>query len=127
MFLLLPVNLLSLLLLLWQEAPAADDTSLVGLVFRASPVARLILLLLLGLSIASWAIIFNKWKATRRARELSSIFIDSFNNSKSWAELSVNTASLLDNPIKAIFLAAQFELQRQKTVSYTHLTLPTKA
>lgn len=113
----LPVFLLNLPLLLWQGIPAADDTSLVGLVFRASPIARLVLLLLLGMSIASWAIIFNKWKATRRTRELSAIFIDSFNSSKNWAELAVNTASLLDNPIKAIFLAAQSELQKQKSLN----------
>ena len=113
----LQIFLFTLPILLWQEPPVTGETSLVGLVFRASPIARLILLLLLGMSIASWTVIFTKWKVTKRARELSAIFLDAFDQSKGWADLSVNTASLLDNPIKAIFLAAQSELQRQKSLN----------
>lgn len=112
-FTLLSICQLGLYLILWQEAASAEDASLVGLILRASPVARLILLILLGMSIASWAIIFTKWKATKRTRELSALFIEVFDKSRNWADLTVNTSSLLDNPIKSIFKAAQTELQKQ--------------
>ena len=110
------IFLSSLPILLLREAPA-EDSSLVGLVFRASPIARLVLLLLLGMSIASWAVIYTKWKSTRRIRELSAAFLDVFEKSRGWADLTVNTSTLLDNPIKSIFLAAQSELQRQKSLN----------
>lgn len=110
------IFLSSLPILLLREAPA-EDSSLVGLVFRASPIARLVLLLLLGMSIASWAVIYTKWKSTRRIRELSAAFLDVFEKSRGWADLTVNTSALLDNPIKSIFLAAQSELQRQKSLN----------
>ncbi|NBO66436.1 MAG: hypothetical protein EBU88_16600 [Acidobacteria bacterium] len=56
---------------------------------------------------------FTKWKATKRTRELSALFIEVFDKSRNWADLTVNTSSLLDNPIKSIFKAAQTELQKQ--------------
>jgi biopolymer transport protein TolQ len=101
------------LFLLWQESATGEGSSLVSLILRASPIAKLILLLLLGLSIGSWSVIFAKWKSTKRTRELSTAFIEVFEKSSKWSELYANTSSLLDNPIKSIFLAAHGELQKQ--------------
>jgi len=91
--------------------------SLIELILRASPIAKLVLLLLLGLSIASWSIIFTKWRLTKRNRELSTAFLQVFEKSTKWAELYAGTASLSDNPIKSIFLAAHGELQKQKRLN----------
>ncbi len=99
--------------LFWQEGPAAQGSSLVDLILRASPIAKLVLLLLLAMSVISWAIIFAKWRATKRAQELSAQFIQVFEKSARWGELYANTSSLPDNPIKSIFLAAHGELQKQ--------------
>lgn len=93
------------------------DGSLIGLLLRASPIAKLVLLLLLGLSIASWSIVFTKWRLTKRNRELSTAFLQIFEKSTKWAELYANTSSLSDNPIKSIFLAAHGELQKQKRLN----------
>ena len=91
--------------------------SMIGLLLRASPIAKLVLLLLLGLSIASWSIVFTKWRLTKRNRELATAFLQIFEKSTKWAELYANTASLSDNPIKSIFLAAHGELQKQKRLN----------
>ena len=99
--------------LAWQEPPAEAGMSLVDLIWRASPVAKLVLLLLLGLSVASWAIIFSKGKATKRSQLLSAQFLEAFERSQRWAELHAATSSIPDNPLKAIFLAAHGELQKQ--------------
>lgn len=93
------------------------DGSLIGLLLRASPIAKLVLLLLLGLSIASWSIVFTKWRLTKRNRQLSTAFLQIFEKSTKWAELYANTSSLSDNPIKSIFLAAHGELQKQKRLN----------
>ncbi|MFZ4793380.1 MAG: MotA/TolQ/ExbB proton channel family protein [Blastocatellia bacterium] len=93
------------------------NDSLIGLILRASPIAKLVLLLLLGLSIASWSIVFTKWRLTKRNRELATLFLQVFDKSTKWAELYANTASLSDNPIKSIFLAAHGELQKQKRLN----------
>ena len=90
---------------------------MIGLLLRASPIAKLVLLLLLGLSIASWSIVFTKWRLTKRNRELATAFLQIFEKSTKWAELYANTASLSDNPIKSIFLAAHGELQKQKRLN----------
>jgi biopolymer transport protein TolQ len=111
-----------LLLVLEQagDSPSGEslpDGSLIGLLLRASPIAKLVLLLLLGLSIASWSIVFTKWRLTKRNRELSTAFLQIFEKSTKWAELYANTSSLSDNPIKSIFLAAHGELQKQKRLN----------
>lgn len=103
--------------LLWQEPVSGEGSSLVSLIMRASPIAKLILLLLLGLSIGSWTVIFTKWQATKRMRELSAAFLAAFEKSSRWSELYASTAGLLDNPLKAIFLAAHGELQKQSRLN----------
>lgn len=99
------------------QTGSPEGDSLVGLILRASPIAKLVLLLLLGLSIASWSIIFTKWRMTKRNRELSASFLEIFEKSTKWTELYANTSSLSENPIKSIFLAAHGELQKQKRLN----------
>ncbi len=46
----------------------STDLSMLHLILGASPVVQLVMLLLLGLSLVSWAMIFHKWKVLGRAR-----------------------------------------------------------
>lgn len=97
---------------LWQEQ-AADHSSLIDLMLRASPIAKLVLLILLIFSVVSWAIIFNKARATKRAQQQAGEFLRLFESSSRWSDLHAGSASLRDNPLTAIFLAANAELQKQ--------------
>jgi biopolymer transport protein TolQ len=45
------------------------DTSIMSLFLHASLVVQLVMLLLLGVSIASWAVMYLKWRAVSRARD----------------------------------------------------------
>ncbi|WJW74959.1 protein TolQ [Thiohalobacter sp. IOR34] len=54
------------------------DLSLMHLVLGASPVVQAVMLLLLLLSVASWAIIFHKWKLLGGARTEAERFEDRF-------------------------------------------------
>jgi len=103
-----------------QEQTAQTDNSsstLLDLVLRSSPIAKAVLLILLGFSIASWAIIFAKARATRRAERQSREFIRAFEKSSRWAELYANVAPYVASPLAAIFQAANSELQKQSRLN----------
>ena len=96
----------------WQE-PVQQHSSLVDLVLRASPIAKLVLLILLVFSIASWAIIFTKARITKQALQQSAQFLKLFESSTRWAELHAGSSGLRENPLAAVFLAADAELKTQ--------------
>ncbi|MEP7340088.1 MAG: MotA/TolQ/ExbB proton channel family protein [Acidobacteriota bacterium] len=101
---------------IWQEQAAEHNNrvgSLVDLMLRASPVAKFVLLVLLIFSVASWAIIFNKERATKRAQQQSTQFLRVFESSARWSDLHAGGAALRENPLAAIFFAADAELQKQ--------------
>ncbi|MGH9801508.1 MAG: hypothetical protein ACRD82_14175, partial [Blastocatellia bacterium] len=97
---------------LWQEQ-VQQHSSLLDLIFRASPIAKFVLLVLLVFSIASWSIIFTKARVTKLAQQQSAQFLKLFENSNRWADLHAGGNSLRDNPLAAIFFAADAELQKQ--------------
>lgn len=96
----------------WQE-PVQQHSSLVDLVLRASPIAKFVLLVLLVFSVASWAIIFTKARITKQAQQQSAQFLKLFESSTRWAELHAGSSGLRENPLAAIFLAADAELKTQ--------------
>jgi biopolymer transport protein TolQ len=103
-----------------QEQTAQTDNSrstLLDLVLRASPIAKAVLLILLLFSMASWAIIFIKARATKRAARQSAEFLRAFERSSRWAELYANVAAFAASPLTAIFLAANGELQKQSRLN----------
>ena len=100
----------------WQES-VPQHSSLLDLILRASPIAKLVLLVLLIFSIASWAIIFTKARVTKLAQQQASQFLQLFANSNRWADLHSGSASLRENPLAAIFFAADAELQKQGTLN----------
>jgi biopolymer transport protein TolQ len=101
----------------WQEQITQERGSLVDLILRASPIAKLIFFVLVLFSIASWAIIFTKARATKRAQQQSVQFLAIFEQSKRWADLRANTLSLNESPLTMIFLAANDELQKQSRLN----------
>jgi biopolymer transport protein TolQ len=103
-----------------QEQTAQTDNSsstLLDLILNASPITMAVLLILLLFSVASWAIIFVKARATKRAARQSSEFLRAFERSSRWAELYANVASFGASPLTAIFLAANGELQKQSRLN----------
>jgi biopolymer transport protein TolQ len=70
-----------------QPVSASNDLSIISLIAQASPLVQLVLLLLLGLSIASWGVIFLKSQTFRRAAQESQDIRD---------ELDSGTASPAD-------------------------------
>lgn len=98
--------------LLWQEQ-VTEHSSLVDLMLRSSPIAKLVLVVLLVFSIASWAIIFNKARATKQAERQAAQFLRVFEGSSRWSDLHAGGGALRENPLATIFFAADAELQKQ--------------
>ncbi len=100
-------------IILLQEQAAEKSGSLVVLIFRASPIAKIVLLILLIFSIVSWSIIFSKARTTKRAQDQSRKFLEMFESSQRWADLQAGITPFNQSPLSAIFLSAQAELQKQ--------------
>jgi len=101
-----------------QAAQTVNSSStLLDLVLRASPIAKVVLAVLFLFSIASWAIIFRKARATRRAERQSREFMRAFEKSSRWAELHANVAPFVASPLTGIFQAANGELQKQSRLN----------
>lgn len=94
-------------------APAAHSGDIIDLIANASPVAWLVLVILLLFSIASWAVIFYKLWAYQRIERQSAAFIDVFRRSTRFSEVQSVCKSLGDSPLVGMFLAGYAELNAQ--------------
>ena len=82
-----------------------------SLVWQASWLVQLVLLLLLLLSVFSWAIILVKWRELRRAEQDSEAFLEIYQEGS--FDAAYQFARELDrSPLASIFLAAYGELNR---------------
>jgi biopolymer transport protein TolQ len=93
-------------------APGAH-TGIVDLIADASPVAWVVLAVLLLFSIASWAVIFYKLWAYQRIERQSAAFIDVFRRSTKFSEVQSVCKSLGDSPLVGMFQAGYAELNAQ--------------
>lgn len=105
------------ILLLLQEPNPTRTSNLVDLLFRSSPIAKFVLLLLLVFSLVSWAIIISKELATRQAQQQTRAFLQVFGQSQRLSDLRASAATLSASPLTALCNAAAEELRRQSTLS----------
>ncbi len=96
---------------------AAQNSSLVSLLWRSSPIAKLILLVLLIFSVASWAIITAKETSTRKALQQSSAITLAMKEANSLSDLRNTTSANLASPLAALQQAAEGELKKQRTLN----------
>ncbi len=82
------------------------------MVVHAGLVVKLVLLILLLLSVVSWAIIFTKWRLFRKARYESEYFYERFWEGTEFGKLLNESAELGASPIAQIFRAGYAELRR---------------
>ena len=103
------------LALFQQGAPGPDagTSGPVGLVSQASPEAKVVLVILVLFSIASWAIILYKLWSFRRAERQSARFLDVFRRSSKFSEVQAVCKSLEHSPLVGIFQSAYAELNSQ--------------
>jgi biopolymer transport protein TolQ len=92
---------------------AAGGQDVFALVARSSPIAKLVLLVLILFSITSWGIILYKLWALNRAERQSSAFLDVFRRSSKFSEVQAVCKNLSESPLVGIFQAGYAELNTQ--------------
>lgn len=91
---------------------AAQDLSIWSLVWRADPVVKAVIVLLVVASIWCWAIIFDKALTLRRLNNRASQFEDTFWSGGALDELYDRLADRPPDPMSAVFVAAMREWRR---------------
>jgi biopolymer transport protein TolQ len=91
---------------------AAEEPSLLALVMAADLIVQLDLLLLVGMSVTCWAIVFQKAVRLRAASEQSARFLDVFWKSKRLDSVYEQTGAFAQSPVAAVFKAGYQELAR---------------
>jgi biopolymer transport protein TolQ len=92
---------------------AAPSTDIVSLVLNASPVAQVVLIVLLLFSAISWGIVVYKQRQLSRAAKQSAAFLDVFRRSSRFSEVQAVCASLGASPLVGLFQAGYAELNAQ--------------
>jgi biopolymer transport protein TolQ len=83
-----------------------------ALIADASPLVKLILLLLLGASVLTWAIIFLKNRLIRSSLQGNREFLDVFWNAKALEDIHLQIETLPYSPIAQVFNAGYKELRK---------------
>jgi biopolymer transport protein TolQ len=89
-----------------------QQESLVSIILAASPLVQGVLLLLLGFSIGSLAVILFKFRQLRAARRQSERFLEIFWEAKNLATINSASAELRQSPVAHVFRSGYQELQR---------------
>jgi len=93
----------------------SGDISIWNLVLHASLIVQGVLILLLLLSLASWAIIFNKWRCYRKSKRETEEFSSAFWGGKDMdAVLAGIPQRYPDSPLPNIFQAGYREFMRHR-------------
>ena len=90
----------------------ATDLSLWSLVLRADIVVKIVMLVLIGASVWSWAIIFEKFLRFRRLSDQADRFEAEFWSGGSLEELFDSQAQSPDHPMAVLFASAMREWRR---------------
>ncbi|MBW1899626.1 MAG: protein TolQ [Deltaproteobacteria bacterium] len=89
-----------------------DKISILEMFSNASLMVQLVLLLLVGFSIASWTIILLKYNYIRKAFNESAYFVDFFWNSRDLSDAFAKAKQLDSSPVAKIFRIGYMELKK---------------
>jgi len=92
---------------------AEAQGSITDLVVQTGLAGRIVLLVLLGFSVLSWAIIYVKWRRFRQLRAQSEKFLRAFRKARRLSEFNVLIENFPPHPLKALFEAGYQEVCAQ--------------
>lgn len=93
-----------------ETAPTID---LVSLILHATPLAKVVLAILLVFSAISWGVVASKYAQFRRAAAETTAFLDVFRRSSRFSEVQAVCASLTASPLVGLFQAGYAEVNAQ--------------
>ncbi len=86
---------------------------IVSLIQQSGLVAKLVLVILMVFSVASWTIIVSKWGLFRRARVQSARFVRAFRKTNRLNEIAAVSEQFKPSPLVPVFEGAVEELRKQ--------------
>lgn len=95
-----------------MNTPTPSGLSAWNLIADASPLVKLILILLAFASVVCWAIIFTKIKILKKAHDDNQAFLEHFWNSKALEEIHEKVDNFPDSPVAKVFKAGYRELRK---------------
>ena len=96
----------------------SNSIDLLYLVSNAGPMVLLVLLLLLFFSIATWAIIFIKYRYIKRVFRESALLTDYFWRSRDLSDAFAQAKQLQHSPIARVFRVGYLELKKIKGANH---------
>ena len=91
----------------------APSLNYIDLILEAGPVSNAVLLVLLGFSLVSWAIVFSKWTTLRKAEAHTTAFLEIFRKSKKFSDVHAVCQQLRTSPLVGLFLSGYNEINFQ--------------
>lgn len=107
------LNLASIFILFLIQTTETESHSLLNLVLRSSPIAKVVLAILLIFSIYSWAIIFSKFASFKKAERATNDFLSRFRSRAKLSDVYVDSEAATASPLARIFLAGYKEITGQ--------------
>jgi biopolymer transport protein TolQ len=96
-----------------EGAPLPGSGDLIRLVAETTPINQAVLVILVLFSVASWAIILQKFWSFRRSERDTSRFLDIFRRSSKFSEVQAACPTLPATPLVGVFLAGYAEINAQ--------------
>jgi biopolymer transport protein TolQ len=88
----------------------------IDLVGESGPVAKIVLLVLLGFSLISWALILSKWALIKRSRVQSGRFVRAFRKAQRLQDVAAVAEQFRPSPLVGVFEGGFQEYRRQGAV-----------
>lgn len=95
------------------QSAQPQASTLADLLLRASPIAKIVLALLAIFSLASWTIIFTKWRALRSAEKATKNFLSRFRSRAKLSDVYIDSETSNASPLARVFLAGYEEITSQ--------------
>jgi biopolymer transport protein TolQ len=97
---------------LGQVEQAAGEPSILALILDADIIVQGVLLILLGMSVGCWIVIFNKVSLLRRAEQRTTAFLDTFWKSSRLEDVYDELGRFDGSPVASVFKAGYIELTK---------------
>jgi biopolymer transport protein TolQ len=93
--------------------PASHSSAIVDMLHNSGPTAIAVLVLLLLMSIASWAVMISKWRSFKSADKQNRRFLRAFRKSGRLSEVAAVADQFKPSPLVSVFNEINDEYQRQ--------------
>ena len=93
--------------------PASHSSAIVDMLHNSGPTAITVLVILLIMSIASWAVMISKWRSFKAADKQNRRFLRAFRKSGRLSEVAAIADQFKPSPLVSVFNEINDEYQRQ--------------